>query len=182
MAELHDWLNRTVLYIENRRPLDKGATADLRVCFQSHVFVDNSTGWKDEVIAEIVVPRFQVDSDAIHRFVCEALAWLDTPIDQLGTRFFSGEWRFGAGPSQELSLSFGPFRDTPSKTDWFMVEIYLSAANLHWNDNLHVDYTCLAGFVQGLTQEGYGVLNSGADGYGDAQPDAARDAPLTARP
>jgi len=128
------------------------------------VFVDNSIGWKDQAIAEISVPGFRLDSTATHHFTCEAQEWLDRPIDQLGTKFFSGEWRFGAGRIHALNLSFGPFRDTPSKTDWFTVRIYLTAANLHWNDNLHIDYTGLAGFVQGLTEEGYAFSDSGKDG------------------
>ena len=121
------------------------------------MFVDNSTGWEDQAVAELTVPRFPFSPDALHHFIREARGWLDTPIHQLGTTFFSGEWRFGAGSSYALNMAFGPFRDTPSKTDWFTVRIYLTAGNLHWNENLHIDYTGLKGFVQGLMEEGFAL-------------------------
>ena len=155
MAELPDWRKRTVLSIQNRRPPAEVAVADLRVCFQSPVFVDNQTGWRDQTNAEILVPNFRFDPAAIHDFTGATRQWLNLPIDQLGTKFFSGEWRFGTGRIHELSLSFGPFRDTPSKTDWFTVKIYVTAEDLHWTDNMHVDYTGLAGFVEGLSAEGF---------------------------
>ena len=130
------------------------STADVRVIFQRDVFIDNTVGWISKPDVEIIVPAFCFSVVAMREFTDAARAWLELPIDQLGAVYFVGEWNLAKSPYQ-FTLSFDRYPDTPSKTDWFAVRVYLQAGNFIWNRNLHIDYTCLALFVAGLTTEGF---------------------------
>lgn len=141
--------------ITRPRPPVEPTAADLCVRFQRDVFVDNRIGYRNKAKAEIQVPGFQFDPDAIQEFAGTAREWLGLPIAQLGKQYFRGEWQLGADIYQ-LNLKFQPYPSTPSKTDWFEMNIHIQVDDqMSWNADLHIDYTGLSGFVTGLCAEGH---------------------------
>jgi len=149
MAELRDWLNRTVLYI-HLPDASLSPVGEVRIVFQRNVFIDNETGWRDETEAEIRFYKFCFNQADINQFVTEAKHWLSLPLSSLGTTFFAGTWGLGAHETHRFDLTFQPYHSTPSKTDWFMVHVTIRSDAVAWEENLHVDYTCLALFIDGL--------------------------------
>ena len=85
-----------------------------------------------------------------NQFVTEAKHWLSLPLSSLGTTFFAGTWGLGAHETHRFDLTFQPYHSTPSKTDWFMGHVTIRSDAVAWEENLHVDYTCLALFIDGL--------------------------------
>jgi hypothetical protein len=153
MAELHDRLNRRVLHInvldKNQIPM----TGDMRLVFQKNVFIDNVIGWRDETRAELRLYNFAYSSEGIGEFVTAAKRWLELPLNLLGSTFFSGQWSLGAGWENKLDLDFQLYKATPSKTDWFTVNISMKNEAITWSEAFHIDYTCLAILVEGLEAE-----------------------------
>lgn len=152
MAELPDWRNRTVMCI-GEAGIRPSRQAALRVRFQEQVYVDDSTGWQVETKAAIAVDALTLNVEDVRDFVARAEEWLALPIQQMGTVFFSGKWEFGdRQKGHQLTIAFGPKPETPSKTDWFEVQVYLGVAGLFWDSLLHVDQTGLSQFVAGLKE------------------------------
>jgi hypothetical protein len=151
MAELRDWLNQKVLYIDLCGEGTDSPIGDLRFVFQKNIFIDNVVGWRDEIQAEIKLYKFLFCGEGINEFVTAAKHWLALPLNVLGSTFFSGKWSLGTGGNNQLDLEFERYYSTPSKTDWFNVKIAISSEVINWSENLHVDYTCLALFIEGLS-------------------------------
>jgi|SRR5262245_23766047 len=150
MAELRDWLNRTVVHLDLHDAGSEFPFGDIRIVFQKEIFINNTVGWGNDVRAEIKVYNFCFSRHGIDEFVDAAERWLALPIALLGSTYFSGKWRFGANSSQ-LNLEFQPYYQTPSKTDWFAVRIEIGSETLSWAEEIHSDASCLALFVEGLS-------------------------------
>lgn len=151
MAEMPDWLNKKVLILRRSDLTLPDSQMELQVRFQENVFRDNSQGWQDQIQAEIIASAFHVDLAEISNFMAKAEQWLALPIQHMGSVFFAGTWEFGdRSKNHQLTLAFGPHLKTPSKTDWFAVDIHLGIAGFFWHANFHVDQSALSLFVAGL--------------------------------
>ncbi len=144
MAELRDWLNRKVLYLVS----DADAVL-VRLVFQNDVFIDNEIGWKVQKEAEVAWYNFDISQGSIDSFVSTAKAWLNLPLDELANTFFSGSWELGSNESV-FNIEFGLYEETPSKIDWFTVNIDIRHKNLSYSEKLHVDHSCFNNFVTEL--------------------------------
>jgi hypothetical protein len=152
MAELREWLNQKVLHIDIRNRQNTTLTADIRFVYQQDQFIDNGTGWKTQTQGEIRWYNFSLKHSEISDFVSTTKDWLALPIGELGKTFFSGTWNWSEGENTKFEIEFGPYSQTPSKTDWFIVRLEIASQMLRINERIHVDHSCLAIFVDGLTE------------------------------
>ena len=152
MAELRDWLNRKVLHIDIKEQHSLGSVSNVRLVFQIDSFIDNEVGWKTKAEGELRWYDFPLDISEVADFLSAARDWLGLPLNELGKTFFSGKWNWGTEDSN-FHLEFGPYSQTPSKTDWFTVSLEIASQVLQRVETFHVDHSCLAIFVSGLSEQ-----------------------------
>jgi len=154
MAELRDSLYKKVLYIDLKEQRGTASVADVRLAYQTDEFIDNVVGWRFRTQGEVGWYDFVLNMAEISDFIKATKDWLALPISELGKTFFSGEWSWEAERGTEFKIEFGPCFETPSKTDWFIVRLQIASEVLRKEERFHVDHSCLAIFVDGLSEKG----------------------------
>ncbi len=148
MAQLSDWLNKEILVFD----LNDSVFEVTYLC-QENTFVDNLTGWIDVPYAEVKWYQIPLSSRELRRFITEAQHWLNLPLSVLAVTYFSGVWGFASGSDSQCNLVFGSYSQTPSKVDWFTVEVYIQHKGISLEKHMHVDRSSVQLMVTGLTDQ-----------------------------
>ena len=159
MAELSDWSKDKVLTLTKSDSGQAKATSVLRVVFQRFQSAASHMFGEHVAYADITCLDFELNAAEIHNFIRAASLWLALPLHEMSVTHFDGTWKFSDTKTHKLSLIFGPHPANPTKTDWMNVSVQVKAAGSHWKAGLnweadfHIDQTCLADFVGGLSHD-----------------------------
>ena len=133
MAELCDWLNRWCVRLTQMQGVNH-----LQVIHQHKVFIDNQRGWEMQTLAKSCWPSFPLNQANVEDFVMSVRAWLGLPLAQFKQTYFGGQWNF-ANKGATFMLELGPFKDTPSKVDWFTARVHIAHGEIEWCGELQLD-------------------------------------------
>jgi hypothetical protein len=152
MAELREWLNQKVLHINIKARQNTSLIADVRFVYQKDQFIDDRSSWSTQPYGEIRWYNLVLNHSEISNFVNTTRGWLALPINELGKTFFSGTWNWSEEENSKFEIGFGPYSQTLCKTDWFTVRLEMAFQVLRMHEQMHVDHSCLAMFVDGLSE------------------------------
>jgi hypothetical protein len=149
MASLKDWLNKCVISIEGYDDL----------CCISILHQESAKDQRDEfgqlqeVVGKLEAYDISLDFGQLNDFLSKARSWLELPLSDLVNCYFQGEWRFVQNEEGYFHISFDKHSSTPSKTDWFTVEVSANLRQFSYERSIHVDRSGLQNFVDGLKNE-----------------------------
>ena len=151
MAELSDYLNRTVLHVDFEKQDAERLFSNVKLVFQHRVFIDNSIGWINEIQSEVKWYKLQIDPAALVSFINAAKSWSELSLSKLSKTFFSGTWNLGTA-GDRFDIEFNPLAHALTKTDAFTVSLYIGSRKLWKKYDFPSDYTCLVDFIKDLSE------------------------------
>src|SRR4051794_7874422 len=122
---LNTWLQKHALIIRPKsvykeRP-DPFAVCEVKIVsrFYDRVkFVDSKEDIHEKIDDYIVrFPQALLSLESLKQFTHDLRDWVRLPLDKLAVTYFHGCYELGYLRSNYLSLDFGLFPNTPSKTD-----------------------------------------------------------------